>query len=57
LKFAHDRQQVVLQEYIDAVKAASQRVADMNAQLERILPAWVLAPVSFHPYRAIPVSA
>jgi transposase len=45
LKFAHDWQQVVLQEYIDAVVAASQRVADITAQMERVLPQWALAPV------------
>ena len=45
LRFAHDWQQVVLQEYIDAVKAASLRVADITAQMERVLPAWSLAPV------------
>ena len=45
LKFAHDWQQVVLQEYIDAVKAASRRVADITAQMERVLPQWSLAPV------------
>jgi transposase len=45
LQFAHDWQQVVLQEYIDAVKAASQRVADITAQMERVLPQWSLAPV------------
>lgn len=45
LTFAHDWQQVVLQEYIDAVKAASQRVADITAQMERVLPQWSLAPV------------
>jgi transposase len=45
LRFAHDWQQVVLQEYIDAVKAASQRVVDLNAQLERVLPSWSLASV------------
>ena len=45
LRFAHDWQQVVLQEYIDAVKAASQRVADLTAQMERVLPQWSLAPV------------
>jgi len=45
LKFAHDWQQVVLQEYIDAVKAGSQRVADITAQMERVLPQWSLAPV------------
>ncbi len=45
LRFAHDWQQVVLQEYSDAVKAASQRVADITAQMERVLPQWSLAPV------------
>lgn len=45
LKFPHDWQQVVLQEYIDAVKAASQRVVDMTAQMMRVLPQWSLAPV------------
>jgi len=45
LKFVHDWQQVVLQEYIDAVKAGSQRVADITAQMERVLPQWSLAPV------------
>jgi len=45
LKFGHDWQQVVLQEYIDAVKSASSRVTDMTAQMERVLPQWSLAPV------------
>ncbi len=45
LRFNHDWQQVVLQEYIDAVKAASRRVADITAQMERVLPEWSLAPV------------
>ena len=45
LRFAHDWQQVVLQEYIDAVKAASRRVADITTQMERVLPQWSLAPV------------
>jgi transposase len=45
INFAHDWQQVVLQEYIDAVKAASQRVADITAQMERVLPQWSMAPV------------
>ena len=45
LRFPHDWQQVVLQEYIDAVKAASRRVADLTAQMERVLPQWSLAPV------------
>ena len=45
LKFDHDWQQVVLQEYIEAVKAASARVLDMTTQMERVLPQWSLAPV------------
>ncbi len=45
LTFSHDWQYVVLQEYLDAVKAASQRVADIGAQMERVLPQWSLAPV------------
>jgi transposase len=45
LRFEHDWQQVVLQEYIDATRAASQRVADLTAQMERALPTWSLAPV------------
>ncbi|MEJ2529700.1 MAG: IS110 family transposase [Gammaproteobacteria bacterium] len=44
-KFAHDWQQVVLQEYINAVKVATQRVVDITAQMERILPHWSMAPV------------
>ncbi len=45
LKFAHDWQQIVLQEYIDAAKAASKRVAQMMGQMLRVLPQWRLAPV------------
>ncbi len=45
LKFAHDWQQVVLQEYIDAVKAASERVASMTDQMMRVLPQWKMAPI------------
>ena len=45
LKFAHDWQQVVLQEYIDAVKTAGKRVADLMGQMVRVLPQWRLAPV------------
>lgn len=45
LNFTHDWQQVVLQEYIDAAKAASKRVVDITAQMERVLPQWSLAPV------------
>lgn len=45
LRFAHDWQQIVLQEYIDAVKATSQRVVDITAQMERVLPTWSMAPI------------
>ena len=37
--------QSVLQEYIDAVKAATQRVDDLTDQLMQALPGWSLAPV------------
>lgn len=45
LRFEHDWQQVVLQEYIDAVRAATQRVNDLSVQMERAFPQWSLAPV------------
>jgi transposase len=45
LKFGHPWQQQVLQEYIDAEKAATQRVADLTAQMMQALPQWSLAPV------------
>ncbi len=44
-RLEHDWQQVVLQEYIDAVKAAAQRVAGMRRHIELALPQWSLAPV------------
>lgn len=47
LTFAHAWQHIVLQEYIDAVKAATQRVADLMTQLEAVLPQWSLAPVVY----------
>ncbi|MCP8688707.1 IS110 family transposase [Marinobacterium sedimentorum] len=45
LKFAHPWQQVVLQEYIDAEKAASQRVTDLTTSMMQALVQWSLAPV------------
>lgn len=45
LRFEQPWLQIVLQEYIDAVKAATQRVADLTDQLMQALPAWSLAPV------------
>jgi transposase len=45
IQFEHPWLQVVLQEYVDAVKAATQRVNDLTEQMMRALPAWSLAPV------------
>ncbi len=45
LKFEHAWQQVVLQEYVDAVKAATRRVDDLTAKMMQVLPQWSLAPV------------
>ena len=45
IRFEQPWLQVVLQEYIDAVKAATQRVDDLTDQLMRALPTWSLAPV------------
>jgi transposase len=45
IRFEQPWLQVVLQEYIDAVKAATQRVDDLTDQLMRALPNWSLAPV------------
>ena len=47
LRFEHDFQQVVLQEYIDAVKAATARVDEMTRQMERALEHWSMAPVVY----------
>jgi transposase len=45
LKMASPWQQVALQAYIDAERAAGQRVAELTEQLMRALPEWSLAPV------------
>ena len=45
IKFPHPWQQVVLQEYIDATRAATQRVNDLTEQLMQALAQWSLAPV------------
>ncbi len=45
LVFSHDWQHIVLQEYIDATKSASQRVTDLTDQMMRLLPHGSLAPV------------
>jgi transposase len=43
--FEHAWLQIVLQEYIDAVKAATQRVNDLTGQMMATLEQWSLAPV------------
>ena len=45
LKMDHPWQQVVLQTYINAERAAGERVAQLTDQLMRALPEWSLAPV------------
>lgn len=45
LKFDHPWQQVVLQEYIEAVKMATDRVAEMSDQMMQVLPQWSLGPM------------
>ena len=45
LRFEHPWQQIVLQEYINAVTAATARVAEMTGQMMAVLPNWSLAPV------------
>ena len=45
IRFEQHYLQIVLQEYIDAVKAATQRVADMTDQMMQLLPNWCLGPV------------
>jgi len=45
LKMEHPWQQVVLEEYIAAERAAGERVVQLNAHLMRALPEWSLAPV------------
>jgi transposase len=45
LAFPHAWQQVVLQEYLEAVRAASQRVSALSTELMQALSQWSLAPV------------
>jgi len=45
LRFERPWQHVVLQEYIDAAKAASARVAQLSDHMMQALPEWSLAPV------------
>jgi len=45
LKFDIAVQQIVFQEYVDAVKQAEARVAGLGKEMEKALEHWVLAPV------------
>lgn len=45
VRFDHPVQQIVLEEYLDAVKEAQRRVAGLEQQMRAALPAWSLAPV------------
>lgn len=45
VRFDHPVQQIVLEEYLDAVKEAQRRVASLEQQMRAALPAWSLAPV------------
>ncbi|HEX9841094.1 MAG TPA: IS110 family transposase [bacterium] len=46
VKFASPVQQIVLQEYIEAVKEAQRRVAGLEAQMRAALAGWSLEPVA-----------
>jgi len=45
VKFDVPVQQIVFQEYVDAVKQAEARVAGLEKEMEKALESWVLAPV------------
>lgn len=45
LKFDQVVQQIVFQEYVDAVKQSAARVAGLVTEMERALESWTLAPV------------
>jgi len=45
VRFDHPAQQVVLQDYINAVTDAEARVARLTKQIEDLVPSWSMAPV------------
>lgn len=45
IRFDHAAQQIVLQDYIDAVQRAEERVVRVTRQIEDLTPGWSLAPV------------
>jgi transposase len=44
-QFDHPAQQIVLQEMVEAVRLAKERVARLECTIEEFLPAWSLAPI------------
>lgn len=46
VRFTHPAQQIVLQDYIDAVADAEARVERLTRQIADLLPGWSLAPVA-----------
>lgn len=47
LRLATDMQQIVLQEYINAVKEADCRLNSVNGLMEKALPEWSMAPIVY----------
>ncbi len=47
LGFNHPLQHTVLQDYVDAVKAAGRRVSELTQQIDEALQHWSLAPVVY----------
>ena len=45
LKFEHPAQQIVLEDYIDAVEAGERRRAGLTAEIEALAAGWSLAPL------------
>lgn len=45
VRFENPVQQLVLEEYVNAVKEAQRRVAGLETQMRAVLPTWSLAPV------------
>jgi transposase len=45
LKMPNPTQQIVLQDYITAVKDGTERITTFNTQIREVLPSWELAPV------------
>ena len=45
VRFDHPAQQIVLQDYIDAVTTAEERVQRLTGQIEALVPQWSMAPL------------